>query len=317
MAKTGVPHIGSLSENMPQQDLDDKPVLTPGGWRPKSKVHLVKPGEHVSGKEGNLRIIDTKSGKITRDLGKISKRPRDFTAQTLQEPLLRNAPQPITDTWIVDSEWENGTEKPISYFSSTWTVPPPPSTENNQIIYLFNGLQQTPTGPLILQLVLQWGFESEVGGGNSWFITNWLVGGADADALHGTLLPVNTGDVLQGVITLIGQQNTGYSYLSSFVSPTGAEDYSLSNLTTTYIEELAWACETLECYRLTAFTDYPNTNFTAFTDIDLRVRTAGGDVSAEIRWTANNRVVDNGQECVIVDNASPGGEVDLYYTNGP
>jgi hypothetical protein len=35
----------------------DPLVMTPGGWRPKSKVHFVEPGHHISGKDGRLQKI--------------------------------------------------------------------------------------------------------------------------------------------------------------------------------------------------------------------------------------------------------------------
>lgn len=45
-------------------------VITPGGWRPKSKVHYVEPGQHIDGGEGRLKIIDTATGEVVQELGK-------------------------------------------------------------------------------------------------------------------------------------------------------------------------------------------------------------------------------------------------------
>jgi len=50
----------------------DELVLTPGGWRPKSKVHHVQPGQHIDGTGGRLRIIETATGKVVKDLGEIA-----------------------------------------------------------------------------------------------------------------------------------------------------------------------------------------------------------------------------------------------------
>lgn len=50
----------------------DELVLTPEGWRPKSKVHHIEPGQHVEVEGGRLKIIDTTTGKIIEDLGEIS-----------------------------------------------------------------------------------------------------------------------------------------------------------------------------------------------------------------------------------------------------
>lgn len=46
-------------------------VLTPGGWRPKSKVHQIEPGQHIDAGGGRLKIVDTATGKIIKDLGEI------------------------------------------------------------------------------------------------------------------------------------------------------------------------------------------------------------------------------------------------------
>jgi hypothetical protein len=48
---------------------DDELVLTPGGWRPRSKVIHLAPGQHISGKGGRLRIIETATGRVIKDLG--------------------------------------------------------------------------------------------------------------------------------------------------------------------------------------------------------------------------------------------------------
>jgi hypothetical protein len=58
-------------ERKGKQTEKDELVLTPGGWRPKSKVHHVEPGQHIDGKGGRLKIIDTATGKVIEDLGKI------------------------------------------------------------------------------------------------------------------------------------------------------------------------------------------------------------------------------------------------------
>jgi len=56
---------------MRNQNDKNKRVLTPGGWRPKSKVREVGPGQHISGAGGRLRIIETTTGKVIEDLGEI------------------------------------------------------------------------------------------------------------------------------------------------------------------------------------------------------------------------------------------------------
>ena len=48
-------------------------VLTPGGWRLKSKVFKVEPGHHVEVQDGRLRVINTATGEIVADLAAVPK----------------------------------------------------------------------------------------------------------------------------------------------------------------------------------------------------------------------------------------------------
>lgn len=307
-------------------------VLTPGGWRPKSKVHYVEPGNHVSGKGGRLSIVHTATGKTVKDLGPITTtKDRVMKAGGAMKEAVRGpgrsaprppgaptpgpaggggvTPAPITDGWIVYSGWTNSTGNPISYFKTRWEVPPEPATDNSQIVFLFNGIQSFGTDAFILQPVLQWGGGSSAGGGSYWSITNWYVG-SDGSALYGPLVQVNPGDVLEGVMTLTGQSTSGFSYLSQFTG------YPTTDLAVADVAELTWANETLECYGFAEFSDYPDTTMTAFHDIELRLRTSTSpytETQATLTWVENNDVTDNGQRCVVVSNDSPGGDVYLYY----
>jgi len=296
MGKTNQSGIAKLNEM----------VITPGGWRLRSNVHYIEPGHHISGKDGIIRKIHTKSGKIIKEYGPINS-DRDKTRKSLRtlkkQTLSVAAPEPITDQWIIYSGWTNDSGMPISYFSTNWRVPPPPASDNNQLIYIFNGIENAANN-VILQPVLQWGV-SPIGGGAYWAIANWYVGAPGSGlALHGPLIRVNEGDKLQGLMTLTNHDN-GFSYNSSFVG------YA-ADLNVTDIGELVWVVETLECYGFKQFSDYPNTLKTAMSAIEIKT----GNIEATIQWDAFNAVTDNGQHCDIVSNNSPNGEVDLYYRNG-
>jgi hypothetical protein len=285
---------------------DSQLVLTPGGWRPKSQVHRLEPGHHISGKGGRLKIIETATGNVVKDLGETSKKPRSRADMRKK----KSGDEPFPDNgWIENTGWLNSSSNPIAYFSTTWIVPPAPASADGQTIFLFNGLEQSgdganPLGPSILQPVLQWG-SSEAGGGNYWSITNWYVG---TTAVYQPLIQVNSGDVLQGVMTLTGQTGSEFSYLSSFVG------YASADLTVTDIDELKWACETLECYGITQCSDFPNTPLTAFYDIELKVgSTVATSVDASFDWDTETLFTDCGQNCLVVSNDEPGGAVYVYY----
>ena len=123
--------MGKIAPNTgPDKNGKDELVLTPGGWRPKSQVHFVEPGHHISGAGGRVKIIHTESGKTIKDLGVL---PKARLAKG-GKPVMRvkpaaekkgaPSPAPQTNDWIVNSGWTNNSGNPISYFKTRWTVPP-------------------------------------------------------------------------------------------------------------------------------------------------------------------------------------------------
>jgi hypothetical protein len=162
-----------VSSRKPVRKASPELVLTPGGWRPREKVHQLKKGHHVSGKGGLLRIIETKTGRVVEDLGPILKTNR--SKEGLKPKIQGKIPGLPDSGWIVYADWTNPGPNPIVYFSTKWVVPKAPTSLDNQSIYLFNGLQKMANGNgnLLLQPVLQWG-TTGVGGGNYWSISNWF-----------------------------------------------------------------------------------------------------------------------------------------------
>ena len=94
--------------------------------------------------------------------------------------------------WITYASWSNSTGTPVSSFSTQWYVPPAPIAEDGQIIFLFNGIQNST---MIYQPVLQWGV-SAAGGGNYWAVASWYADGQGGPAFHSDLVRVNPGDLL-------------------------------------------------------------------------------------------------------------------------
>lgn len=298
----------ALSTKQANQSDENELALTPGGWRPKSKAHFIEPGHHVSAKNGKLQKIHTASQQVVADYGAVEKdKWTEENRPGKRSPNPGGAPYP-DNGWIINSGWSNTSNNPISYFSTEWVVPPAPASSDEQTIFLFNGLEQNgigavPVGPYILQPVLQWGV-SAAGGGNYWSITNWYADGTGGTALYGTLVQVNPGDTLQGIMTLTGANPDGtYNYSSVFSGQSAAD------LSVTDIDELTWACETLECYGITQASDYPDTIMTAMTGIEIRL----GNTEATIDWATEADATENGQQCVVISNASPDGEVYLFY----
>jgi hypothetical protein len=275
-------------------------VLTPGGWRSASKVGRVATGEHLIVNGERLNKVEDASGKVIQDFGAIEKKagnlpdyPTNVTIPESRRIL------PLGSGWIAYTYWSNPSSTPITSFSSTFVVPPAPATSNGQTIFLFPGLQNSS---YILQPVLQWG-PSAAGGGNYWAIANWYVDGSNGTALFSSLIRVNAGTSLRGVMTQTGTSGSNYNYTSAFTG------YPTITLTVNNIQKLYWAAESLESYGVTVCSDYPNTAKTRFSAIQLLV----GGANSSLSWTVANAVTDCGQHATVVTNGSPNGIVDLYY----
>jgi hypothetical protein len=284
----------------PAPTANDEKVLTPGGWRPASQVGLVDKGEHLTIKNDRLMKVSDANGSILKDFG-AQEHYGGITPDYPKNLILPPARQavPLGSGWITYTGWTNSSTTPITYSAATWTVPPAPTTNSGQTIFLFNGLENSS---YILQPVLQWG-PSAAGGGAYWAIANWYVDGSNGTALHSNLVRVNPGTVLTGIMTQTGTTGSNYNYVSSF------SGYSSINLTVNNIAKLFWADETLETYNIATCSNYPNTASTRFSGIEVHVGTA----QAPLSWTVYNAVTDCGQHTNVVTNGSPNGIVDIYY----
>jgi hypothetical protein len=278
-----------------QTALQQGKVLTPAGWVDKSKVHHVETGEYLSGEGNRLRKYN-RDGKVLADYGAIEQQGGDkpFYPNNAKAP--GSGIFPLGSGWITYTYWTNSSATPISYFNTNWTVPPAPAVNSGQTIFLFNGLQNANN---ILQPVLQWG-PSAAGGGNYWAIANWYVGN---NTVYSSLIRVNPGTNLQGIMSLIGGSGSSYSYTSVFAG------YPSINLTVNNIPKLYWAAESLEAYGVVSCSNYPNTAKTRLSAIELKV----GSAQAPLSWGVANAITDCGQHSTVVTPGTPNGVVDIYY----
>jgi hypothetical protein len=159
-------------------------------------------------------------------------------------------------------------------------VPPAPATQSGQVIFLFNGIQNSS---MIYQPVLQWG-PSAAGRGNYWAVASWYADGQGGQAFHSSLVPVSAGQVLVGVMTQTGQSASGYSYNCEFAG------IANTSLPIQNVQELTWCVETLECYGLQKCSDYPQTCRTAMGGIEIET----GGVPTSPVWQVTNSVTDCG-----------------------
>jgi len=266
-------------------------VLTPAGYMPASNVHFLPPGNSLFVRNGRLQQLETRSGKMIRDFGQV---------EVTVTPQRQQATE--AQGWIAYAWWAN-TGSAITRFTTTWTVPGTPSEQGSQTLFLFNGMQDGTTHTsYIIQPVLQWG-PSAAGGGKYWSITNWYV--SSRHAFFGTLVNVSPGATLTGVMTETAASGKNYSYNSSFSGYPAASDLQVNG-----VPQAFWAAETLESYNVThPATMYPPDASLSMHDIQI----LKGATNASISWNPAQAVSGSAQQAVVVSNASPGGEVDIFF----
>jgi hypothetical protein len=288
-----------------------KVIMTPFGPRDASQVHYIESGSQLIYDNGHLKKIHAQTGKVVMDFGEqlpvtqIDIRNR-VTANSTRETNPSGIQPPLGSGWITDAEWLNGNNNPITYFSTNWKVPTAPSTNDGQLLYIFNGLEDgLTTTSHILQPVLQYGSNGTFGG-NYWVVDNWYASCKKCAVYYGTAAAVASGTNLQGVMQQTAQNGTNYSYESSFAG------YPASNsLTVANVPELYLAFETMEAYTMTQYSDYPSDLSVNMTGIQI----LNGANNAAISWIPINTVTDVNQHTVVVSDNSPNGEVDLYFHN--
>jgi hypothetical protein len=134
-------------------------------------------------------------GGATEDDGGAAEGDAEVDGATLTGQNLPSAPGTISG-WVEYADWR-GNETP-GELSATWQVPDVPASNVGQTIFFFPSYESS-NGNAIIQTVLQYGV-SAAGGGSFWSISSWWVG-SSGTARYSNLLPVNSGDTIQGTIT--------------------------------------------------------------------------------------------------------------------
>jgi hypothetical protein len=279
---------------------NDDIVLSPGGYRPISSVKKLNSRNILKMADNHLRIVDL-SGNLIYDVGEIRTNANKTHLFTRNLRSIQREQSELDSGWITFASWTNMSSIPVSYFSTTWLVPPHPSSHSGQTIFLFNGIENSQYN-FILQPVLQWGL-SAAGGGNYWSIASWYVGGQDGPAFHTELIRVNPGTRLTGIMALTESTNSSFSYDCYF------KGIPNTNLPIRNVDELVWCNETLEAYGVTRCTDYPNVNSTLMSSIDIRTF----NLQPLLNWEPIALVRDCGQRTIIHSNSNPNGQIELYY----
>jgi len=149
-------------------------ISTPNGMKPASHVHEVPSGSMITF-NGDRTTYVTKGDKLLLTV-------IDNGQKKTQVPGL-------PDRWLESAQMAS--QQNIGYFSADWNVPSEPTNKGSQIIYLFNSLRSPDK---IIQPVLAWGRDSV----QSWRGAGWAA--SSADEYHSTLINVNPGHTINGVM---------------------------------------------------------------------------------------------------------------------
>ena len=261
-------------------------VLTPFGYRDKATVHQVPEGYNLNRMpDGHFRMENLSTGDHI-----------DFSGPTASEKGTTPLPE---NGWITGINWYNQTGKPVSRFSTNWRVPRPPQTYTGQTLFLFNGIEPA-SFDTILQPVLQYG-GSAAGGGTYWAVASWYVTGTTSFVSQ--LVKVSTGQLLTGRMGLVSHTNAEFCYSCEFKGIAG------TNLSIKNIAQLFWCVETLEVYGVNQCSDFPNTPFTKFSQINIQNE---GTVPS-MNWTIGNNQTACGVQTTIVTDGALNATADVYY----
>jgi hypothetical protein len=337
------PANSATAEINPTSSVPDSLVLTPGGWLPKSHVFFIAEGYHLDVSTGHVLNIKNGTDRIMADFGEIHSLPggiksppknpisRSFSSFNSSGSFSSTSVPGGTNGWVGFSAFYG--YQPITYFSTTWTVPgSPQSTSHGQTIFIFNALQNND----IIQPVLQWG-SSNAGGGNYWSIGNWYGWNSNQYFAFTSLISVAPGTSLQGIISNTGVKPDGsYNYVSSFsgyansltvtegATHAGSNNSTHATVTFPFINGEYDAFETIEAYNSVNYNggngvvnsaDYPSQASVAMKNISI---TAGGAPASLYWYTYAGDWATVGEHAnVISSNAAGTGEVDLYFHAQP
>lgn len=226
-------------------------VRTPLGYVWSSCLHHMDRGSHIVHGEDELVRVISPSGFV-KTLPKCPKPtlPRHSSNPNKAHKISRDSPD---DGWQVWSAYLNQNNATFTSFLGNFNVPSAPSNWDGGILYMFTGLQNynwipypdggdAPPGFDIIQPVLQYGGDSEDGGGNYWELASWYVT-VDSGAVWSTPEIVNPGDVIFGNMTKTGPSTW---FIGGTVHSTGVS--STFSVTYPRLSSQPWAYCTLEVY---------------------------------------------------------------------
>jgi len=234
-------------------------VITPFGYFHPSCVREVASGDTVMA-DGRVQHADSTADEESPVCG--------YPRYTARGEILTEGSKPptITHSWIESGNAINTTSS-FGELTANWTVPPAPTSDDGQTVFLFPGMEDFATDATIIQPVLGWnaGFF-----GTNWSIASWNCC-PKGTTNHSTPVEVNSGDTIFG--TIKSTCSAGTKSCSKWNITT--EDQTISKSTTlsetpSEGQTFTWAQGgALEVYEIVQCSDYPPNKSTAFSNLAL------------------------------------------------
>ncbi|PPR07475.1 hypothetical protein CVT26_013445 [Gymnopilus dilepis] len=158
---------------------DDELVKVPGGFLPKSNVHIVPEGSKIVHTSDSVQLFDA-DGKLLHSAPITGANPVFNNLKTSG-----NASLEARQTGTPSGTVLGTVSAPnINAFLGRWTVPPLPQVNSGQTLQYLIGIGTSDLSSLVFT-VLQYGVAGN-GGGPNWSVASWLLSGNQAFATNAT-----------------------------------------------------------------------------------------------------------------------------------
>jgi len=216
-----------------------------GGYRPKECVHEVPSESYVYKEQDGSISVETPEGTVYS------------IPPCYQWNKIKHTKQISDSGWIAYANYDGNS---FTSFNGTWKVPSAPkSPKDDQIVYLFTGLQDD-VGDEIIQPVIQWGADVD-GGGAYWGVASWWVT-SSGQALYSKEVKIKSADTIFGIIN---SMNSTTWYISALINGKTPTTLIVGN-----IAPQTFAAVTLEAYQMQSCNDYPSDGSITFTQLTLK-----------------------------------------------
>eukprot|EP00026_Physarum_polycephalum_P008374 Phypoly_transcript_08456.p1 GENE.Phypoly_transcript_08456~~Phypoly_transcript_08456.p1 ORF type:complete len:291 (-),score=43.89 Phypoly_transcript_08456:67-939(-) len=273
-----------------------KYVPTPGGtyaW--KDCIHTIPDDSHI--------IEEQDGAHVVLPNGNIFQVPKCDYPPIPKKEKLSPKQDGTPDGWQVYTFAE--ARRGYKSFTGTFNVPLDPQdwpAGDDAVIYLFTGLEDT-SGSNIIQPVLQYGNDTEDGGGKYWALADWWVY-ADGTYLVSEVKKVNSGDVVFGNMTQIAPKTwTTSAYVVN--NPTITTNLTVTKLD---LESVPHAYCTLEVYNIAMCSYFPKSG-TTVTFANMTLYESDSSSPQKVKWI--NEAVSNG--CKAKTEIKSDSEVEIIF----